>query len=146
MKDRSHVDWHNFRYLRCDGRNRLDSVEELHLLVVITDVLLNQKAVRLRVDVLHRHLEPVESASLGHLIYESQLRLGTPQAVYSGSSQLQKVICEPRQSRKDNSCKPEQTWISSEKFVDKFSFTIPSDAAKKAKTCLMKCCSSLFKP
>ena len=73
-------------YLRCDGRNRLDSVEELHLLVVITDVLLNQKAVRLRVDVLHRHLEPVESASLGHLVYESQLRLGTSQAVYSGSS------------------------------------------------------------
>ena len=75
MKDRNHVDWHNFRYLRCDGRNRLDGVEELHLLVVITDVLLNQQAVRLRVDVLHRHLESVESASLRYLVLvgDSQL-------------------------------------------------------------------------
>merc|ERR1719295_1479609 len=36
------------------------------------------------------------------------------------------------------------SWTSSPKFSSRFSSTMPSLAAKKASTCLMKCCSFLF--
>merc|ERR1719321_1935338 len=60
--------------LRSNGGNRLDSMEELHPLILISDVLLNEKAVRLRVDILHRHLESVESASLRNLDFIREIR------------------------------------------------------------------------
>ena len=94
-----------------NGGDRLDRIEEMHLLVPVLDVprkikqyynlgsrtycsaqadltpsdkcvesaqrcrraLIDEQAVRLRVDVLHRHLEAVESAGLRHLNLVSEV-------------------------------------------------------------------------
>mmetsp|Transcript_125581 Transcript_125581/g.340970 ORF Transcript_125581/g.340970 Transcript_125581/m.340970 type:complete len:245 (+) Transcript_125581:738-1472(+) len=57
-----------------DGRHGVDRVEDLLLLGGVPDVLLDQQRVRLRVNVLHGHLETIECTSLRQLHLVGELR------------------------------------------------------------------------
>mmetsp|Transcript_5694 Transcript_5694/g.13052 ORF Transcript_5694/g.13052 Transcript_5694/m.13052 type:complete len:257 (-) Transcript_5694:29-799(-) len=60
--------------LLSDGRHGVNRVEHHRLLGGISDVLLDQQRVRLRVNVLHGHLETIECTSLRQLHLVGELR------------------------------------------------------------------------
>eukprot|EP00961_Rhodomonas_salina_P087526 1177177-Rhodomonas_salina.2 len=82
--------------LHAHAINRTHGVKEVLLLRAVLDVGVDQQAVRLRVDVLHHALEPVEAPRLGdgNLVYEVDANVLEYDAV-TGREKGEHVLEEP---------------------------------------------------
>jgi len=110
------------------ARHSLDGAEEVVALLVVLDVGVNEQGVDLGVDVLNGDLKPVEASVVLVLVL-----------VLNQVSQRERK----KRERRRKSDLASGIWTSWLNFSTKFSLTMPSEAAKKARTCETKCFSSL---
>ena len=131
--------------IRLTGFN---GIEEILLLCPVFDVSINEEAVHLRVNVLNGYLESVETPCLRHLHLTTEPLNLTEKSGGGGSITHTHTHTQCPFSLGEMDRGTGAKWPSQGEgcVLTRFSLTMPSLAAKKASTCLMKCCSCDLSP